>query len=189
MTDMKHSNRPILRSGSVNDWFDSLNALLVDMKEIDFGFPVGNNRVLPPGPSDEVPRTLAEVGLEHDPAIIQFYTCCNGICLPGVHNGYFISAIENLSSQNSNNVPRRITGFYEAEVVNFGSTGGGEYFVIRKDAMDVLYLPHGFMEDGVYHGVSGRVAILANDFSGFLERLLLDVQAFVRDTRGHKFIS
>lgn len=170
----------------ISHWFDALTTALAELKQKDFGFPIGNNRILPAKPAVEVHRVIGEIGVEPDPSIVEFYTRCDGVSLPGVQNGYFVHSLDNLTARKP---PHHVTGEFEADVVIVGSTGGGQLFALRKGQMNVLFLPHGLVNNGVYDGTSAPVRILADSFAELLDRLLVDVEAFLRSTRNHEFIA
>lgn len=169
-------------------WFDSLRTLLDEMTRVEFSYPVGNNRILPARPTADVERAVAEAGLTEVEAVLEFYRRCDGVSLPGVHNGYFLHPVERLRSRTPESVPSRIIGPYTGEIIIIGSTSGGELFAVRKGTFDLLYLPLGPLRCGVYDGSMTKVCVVGVTFVNFLDRLLADVRAFVRNTPGHPFI-
>jgi hypothetical protein len=60
---------------------------------IDPGYPLDENRVLPPVSSDQLSELGERMG-SSAPQLVQFYAYCNGFSLPDVHVGYFALTVE-----------------------------------------------------------------------------------------------
>lgn len=171
---------------AAQSWLKHVRHLLMEMKVIDFGYPLGTNTVLSPQPSGKVDETLAIIGLSSAPWR-EFYSCCDGLCLPDVHVGYFVKPLATLLVSRRDSDPSELAGLVNARVLTFGSTGGGGLFVLRLPGEDVLYLPPGPLHNGVYDSSNGQVSVLAPDFPTFLDVLLKDIEAFVR-SKPHHFL-
>jgi hypothetical protein len=169
----------------LSDWHKAIKIALAELADAEFSYPIGDNRLLPPKHSGEIIQLLHQLRFDGDPALVEFYSFCNGISLPDVHNGCFVHALETLTAS----PVRFVTGSIGGDVVTIGSTGGGELFVLRRDLKDVLFLPHGLIKDGIFDGSAARVRIVAPDFVAFLHILLKDIQAFTWNTEDYVFLS
>jgi hypothetical protein len=173
---------------AVPDWIGEVTHYLGELRNIDLGYPLGSNVVLPPQEPSFVQAALLEVGLERFPDVAAFYSQCDGISWPDVHVGYFLKPIDRVVDFNPESEPRLVTGAFSDNVITLGSTGGGGLFVLRLVSGGVLYLPPGRLHAGVYDGAAAEVREVSAGFSQFLKVLLEDLVAFVRDSSGHQFI-
>jgi hypothetical protein len=172
---------------SARSWLQRVQGLLDELKGIDFGYPLGVNSILAPPTPGALDERLVSAGLESIGPVREFYSCCDGISLPDVHIGYFIKPSAKLPASRPDSEPNTITGPIAGKVVTIGSTGGGDLFALRLPESDVLYLPPGPLRDGTYDDSGANVRRLAPDFCAFLELLLGDIEAFVKD-ESHHFI-
>jgi hypothetical protein len=74
-------------------------------------------------------------------------------------------------------------------VLSFGSTGGGDLFVVRCENGTILLLPPGPLKDGQYDGRGRRVKEVAKTIQQFLVLLLADLVAFVNDDKHHIYLA
>ena len=173
----------------MNNWIKNSNILLKELANIDFGYPLDDNTIRLPRKKNIVDIALSDVGALDD-ALLDFYISCNGLSWADVYNGYFINAIEDLHGKRQTNdlMPSEVKGKLKGRIIVFGSDGGGALFAIRKSEKDILYLPAGRVENGIYDDTAGNVRIIGGTFSEFLEKLLRDLRAFVLDEEGHIYI-
>ncbi len=176
---------------NVTKWIKSANSLLDELAEIDIDYPIGENTIRLPKNKDIVNLYLSNIGYSNNKSLLNFYLACDGLSWPDVYNGYFINSIEKLNEkeQLQKEIPVKVTGIYEDSIIVFGSDGGGEYFAIRKNHDDILKLLIGPVHNGIYDGNSGKVRIIGETLSEFLERLLADLKAFVLNEDGHTYLS
>jgi hypothetical protein len=85
--------------------------------------------------------------------------------------------------------PTSLTGFYADKMVVFGSDGGGDRFAIRRNYLDIIYLPIDSVQSSVFDGNSAAVKYLAKNFDIFLEKFVTDIEAFVYDYSNHTYIT
>lgn len=169
-----------MQMNSIRDWMGQVEQLLEELQSMDFGYPTGNNGFIPAQHSLTLAAMLRELGVYSNEVFRDFYSACNGLNLPGVHVGYFISPIERIADVTQDFNPRIVTGPLGGKVISIGSSGGGDLFVIRLKEQDVLLLSPGFIQAGIYDGSSGKVRVVATSFSAFLDRILADTTAFVK---------
>jgi hypothetical protein len=173
----------------ISAWTALLKSLLEQLRQMDFGYPLGANVIRSPQSISLVDECLESVELHEHGSIHDFYSACDGISLPDVHVGYFVKPVAELPRVRLQSEPIEVVGETSGRIVVFGSTGGGGLFALRRGLWDVLYLAPGRMESGTYFSAEGQVGIVASDFLGFLVRLLDDVKAFVTGERNHVFIA
>ncbi len=103
----------------------------------------------------------------------ELYLTCRSIDLNSVGNGIFVHPLPMVLRDLGGPGPVRTEGVIEAEIIPFGSDGGGAWVGQRRPpATEVLYLPEGALHGGVYWSDSPRFAPLAADVEGFLEWVL-----------------
>jgi len=172
----------------LSEWLRTMQCLLNELATIDFGYPMGQNIVVPPLDSVSADQLVAQAGLSSQRQIVEFYGVCGGLSLPAVHNGYFLQGLSLIADERRKDQPALGTGPLGGSIVTLGSDGGGGQFALRRRERDMLHLPPGRIPAGVYEGDSVAVKPVAPDFFCFLDRILSDVRAFVRDTPGHRFM-
>lgn len=85
--------------------------------------------------------------------------------------------------------PDQVSGATDAPILVVGSTGGGGRFALNKQSGHVLLLGGGFLKERTFFAEEGNVSKVANTWSEFLERLFCDVEAFVEDRPGYKYMA
>jgi hypothetical protein len=121
--------------------------------------------------------------------LLSFYSRSNGATFPDLWNGYFIHPVR-LLLRAREDIPVRVEGSLSREILPIGSDGGGNLIALSLGLQkDILYLPHGLIEDRIYRDSPPmRMKVLAEDFDGFLNRLLEDLRAFVDGTPGWQYM-
>jgi hypothetical protein len=158
-------------------------------KTLSDGVEVVTNGLAPAADLDDL-ATLKRRFSGHDLAqMLSFYTRYDGALFADLRNGYFIQPIWQLL-QVRDDIPVRVEGSLTREVLPFGSDGGGNLIALSLGQQtDILFLPHGSIRDSIYRDSPPRLMrILAEDFDGFLKRLLEDLRAFVSRTPGWQFM-
>jgi hypothetical protein len=174
---------------NIRDWLVELQHLLNELENIDFGHALDENWIKPPASDNSAEIESAVATIANNKQLEAFYRECNGISMPDVWNGYFIHELEHLKNREAKGEPTSIEGKLQRDIAVFGSDGGGGMFAIRLAESDILYLPNGEIRNSVYLDTANSATRLANDFEGFLARLLADVDAFVHDTPDHVFMA
>ncbi len=171
------------------DWFGAIQEQLSKLRQIDLGFPQGEN-VLRKGATPEAIASLLERSeLRPTSQLVRFLQHCDGLSFPDVHVGYFIHEAGKIALGATSGEPREVRDDRRRKIVVFGSDGGGGRLAIESDLGEqVLYLPAGAVHEGVFDGINAPVRELAADFSGFLQRLLADLTAFVEDRPGWRYM-
>lgn len=163
-----------------------LGGLLRDMYGIDFGYPLGENKIVPPNDYIEQFKAIAAL----PPSAVTFYKNCDGVSLPDVQNGYFIHGAEVIALNSSE--PLEIVDVRTQAAIPilvFGSTGGGGRFAMNLETGEVLLLSDGLVMNRVFEATGANVVCVASDWDEFMERLLDDVEAFVIDKPNHIFMA
>lgn len=172
----------------IGAWKQAVNRLLAELPNIDFGYPLGVNRLLPPRKQSDVELALRRAGLFEVDSVREFYLNCDGLSLPDIHVGYFIKSADSLPDSAPESEPNTLLGRFAGSAMTLGSTGGGELFVIQPPSNRILLLPLGPLHCGVYDGNETGVRQIAVTFERFLGLLLEDIRAFVEDHPNHTFI-
>jgi len=163
-------------------WLAHLQRLIADMQTLALGYPVGAHTVSPPAAKAMLAQFVQKTGLASTHPLVTFYSHCNGIDLPDVHNGYFIHNVELILHGLETGIPTRLATNLATTIVVFASDGGGSLFAIRTQApTEVLYLPLGAVHDAIFDDARTPTTILAPDFCAFLRRLEADINAFLAD--------
>jgi hypothetical protein len=165
----------------VADWKAQMVPVLDQLRqgfEQWYGYPPGENAV-----RDAVPGAPVVAGLP--PLLAEFYAEVGEVSLPDVHIGYFVHPAGWLAEAAERGLPVRMTGAVEGDLIPFGSTGGGDPFVVLRSDGSVLHLPPGRIDDGTYLAAAAP-AVVAADLRGFLQRLLDVTREFVTtgETKG-----
>jgi hypothetical protein len=157
-----------------------LRDLCERLTHIDFEYPLGQNIVLPPTSADLLYATVDRIKNRNArDQLIALYSECDGFSLPDVHVGYFVKMRSLLDSYDRSSEPDTVLLQSPISVMSFGSTGGGDLFVLDCDDGNVMLLPPGTLLSGQYDGRGKHVRDLAPDIEAFIERLTSDVRAFV----------
>jgi hypothetical protein len=172
---------------SIHQLLQRLESVLRELAEIDFGYPLGENKIA--SPTSGAVAALSEAGLSHVGGLSDLYSACDGINLPDIHSGYFIKPLRNVLHYDKSSEPRTIILDSELPVISLGSTGGGSLFVVEQNGGRILFLPPGLLHDGIYDGRQTNVRVAAEDILHFLGKLIDDAAAFVRDEPGHRYLT
>lgn len=170
-------------------WRARMENALEELRGIDLGYPQDENVLGAAGNPAALAEFVSGAGLNPRSPLAAFYDACSGVSLPDVHVGYFIHEPGLVLRGLEGGEPRRLTGPYAREILVFGTDGGGGRFALGADGDgEVLYLGDGAVHDAVFDGVYGQVRTLAPDLRAFLNRLLADVEAFVRGEEGWEYL-
>lgn len=164
-----------------------LDSILRELAAIDFGYPLGENTVTPPIPA--AADALVEAGLDRIRWLSDLYSACDGISMPDINNGYFIKPLHKVLKYDLASEPKTVLLDTEISVLSLGSTGGGSLFVVEREIGRVLLLPPGPLHEGHYDGRHTKAGVVAEDISLFLDRLIDDAAAFVREEHGHQYLT
>jgi len=170
-------------------WFEELDAELRRLETMDLGYPQGKNALGLPADGGVLARfgeKFHEFPLDE---FLSFYAMSDGADLVDIHNGIFLHSLAQILEGLDSGEPTRITGEHAGAILPFGSDGGGSRFVLKANGT-VLKLSDGAVHDSTFDGVNARIVQqVGGSFTGFLERVLQDVQAFVRHTPGWQFLT
>jgi hypothetical protein len=167
-------------------WQAELEAAIARLTDLETTSSVDGNRLLSAADIALIHRLEEEIGQSLPADFIEFYEHFGGLRLPDIWNSYFIMPVEHLLQFPT---PRQLhSPEYNGRILIFGSDAGGQYFCIffGVENQPVLYLPDALWEDIIcsYSVIGGRYLSpkwLAPDFSGFLQRVLEDTRAYVRN--------
>lgn len=172
----------------IADWKNSLETLLKELYEINFGYPLGENKVIPIKFEYNVREVLKanEIDIQ---ALEDLYQVSDGISLPDVQNGYFLKSLSKLIEGTQGKEPVSISGEIEGSILVLGSTGGGQKIALFQKDKSILLLENGLVENGVFHAESHSIKVIAASFEEFLDKLLQDVDAFVTNNPNYIYIA
>ncbi|MCC6612995.1 MAG: SMI1/KNR4 family protein [Anaerolineae bacterium] len=141
-------------------------------------------QVFPPVPSETLDTLIELVGPAFPKQLEAFYRVCGGLDLGSFYNCYFILRPRKLAElqKESEYWPRAIEGSIAGPILPFGFDIAGQLFALRLGASEqALFLPTNLIEDHVYYEDVLKIKAVADDFFGFLDRLLEDVKAYNRN--------
>lgn len=168
-------------------WKADTESLLVKLRAIDFGYPLGENIIC-----DVAEEHSLELGESLDSSASQdlreFYSICDGIRWPDVHNGYFLKEHGEIGIPRDEYEPTQVDGPLSCSVIVVGSTGTGALFAVSREG-ELLLLQPRRIEKNIYFDPDGTIQVVAPDFSTFCQLLLKDLEAFVEDKPGHSYIT
>lgn len=156
------------------------------LQDLETTFSYEKNYLLPTSEGPLIRRLEEALGQTLPADFVEFYQRFDHLSLPDVWNSYFVSSLDEMLRFPT---PRQLQSpEYRGRMLIFGSDVGGQYFCIffGAEAQPILYLPDALWEDDlcVYQVISGRYLSpkwLAPDFSTFLQRILEDTKAYIRD--------
>lgn len=163
----------------INTWLQEIGIQLELLEKIDLGYPKIENEILPVATPELLDAISETFSAKLPEQFAQFYRNCGGLSLRNIHNGYFIVPLHIILKSAELSLPVKISGKNSGNVIPFGSTMGGEMFALRADTGQVVFIPEGLVENGVYYEKDDEIKVIANDFYGFLDRLMTDVKAFI----------
>ena len=170
-------------------WLAHIQPLIENVHALDLGYPIGKHVIFPPADKTMLAQLLQKTGLDSTLPLVTFYVYCDGISLPDVHNGYFIHSVERILSGLEKGEPTRLATHLTDAIVVFGSDGGGGRFATRTNApTEVLYLPLGSVHNSIFDDERTPAIVLAPGFLAFLSRLEADINAFLADIDGWKYM-
>jgi len=175
----------------INNWIEETESILTELRQIDFGYPLGENVIRPPSPSLEPERVRSGLPPHIRHQLIKFYKCSDGLSWPDVRNGLFIESFDRLVTAGERGEPDElfVRGSTERRgIIVFGTDGGGGRFCIDQTTGRILHVAGGEVLEKRLEVDSGQVSGVADDFVGFLVRLQGDLRAFVEDDREHQFL-
>lgn len=173
----------------MEEWKMQTEGLLSELREIDFGYPLGDNGILNPSADENsMSRIEEKLGSRVASSLRCFYQVCDGLSWPDVQSGYFIKKAESVGVIRDKFEVTQIQGKYDYGVVVVGSSGNGVLFAL--DASErVLKLPPGKIENNTYSDLDDKIIVLTNRFIDFLHLLTRDLKAFVEDTQDYQYIA
>ncbi len=156
-------------------------------------FVEAENRILPVTKQAAIMQLETRLGLKLPDDFVEFYTRFDGLRLSSVWNAYFIDTVDHMLQFPSPTILE--SPEYQGRIQMFGADGGGQNFCIffGAEAQSILYLPDALWDDNVcdYSVINGTYIgpkWLAADFSGFLQRILEDAKAYMRDDADWKYM-
>lgn len=169
--------------------FIKLQLLIQKIKEINLGYPLGSNELYLPSNDHNQIFFFTEIDLNIQQQLIRMYTQCDGMSLPDVHNGYFVNRLSKIFSTIKSSSFIHIEANNPVVVLPFGSTGGGDLFVMNISNSKILLLRPAMLNSNRYLSELGSVQEIAINLNDFIRRLLIDVQAFVENKISHKYMT
>jgi hypothetical protein len=150
---------------------------------------MGEHLIRPPADPEGIQALTQEIpSLPED--LVDLYRLADGLSLPDVHVGYFVHPVAAVIRGAASGEPRSLEGMDHAQVLVFGSDGGGGRFALRLDTGAVLHLSSsGAVQTGVFDAVRHPPRVVAKDLAGFLDRLAEDVDAFIEGKDSWSFMA
>jgi hypothetical protein len=164
-------------------WDADVRSLLREMEDgflEKYGFPAHGNFVA--GPTDS-PQMASLADLPKGRAreqLAELYQVTSEVSLNNFRNGLFLHPLSHVANMHKSGELVRVSGNYDAEVIAFGSDGGGVLFAIDVSGSPVYRLPNAMIADGVYSSMDDDFMIIASDVQGFLGEVRKDLEIFAR---------
>lgn len=172
---------------TMQEWSDQVSVLLIAFQNLDLGYPTGENVLHSPVGSAGRQELIVRSNLAGFVDLSDFYSVCDGLSWPDIHNGYFVKRLREIGAARPSSEPSHVQGI--GDVVTVGSTGGGGLFVMRRDTRSVLLLRSGTLTNGTYITSTDNAQAVAADFQSFCNLLLRDLRAFVKGDSSHRYLS
>ncbi|KAB2347530.1 SMI1/KNR4 family protein [Actinomadura rudentiformis] len=147
----------------------SMASLLVGFQD-RMGYPPSDNHLGEPAPADDVEALAVALDGRLPDSLGRFYASVGEVHLPDFWNALFITAPSRmLADIRADEVPRRITGAYDMDVLAFGDDGGGARFLLGiPEGGPVFKAPLAATVGGLYETNTEGFRRLADDLTGFL---------------------
>ncbi|PSL53122.1 hypothetical protein B0I31_110215 [Saccharothrix carnea] len=164
-------------SAAVDAWLAEVLPLVRVFQETfeeNYGYEPGDN---------PIERRVA-LGLDdHDlpPALRAFYERVVEVSLVDLPNGYRIHPVELVVDTEVNGLPTHVPELSAERFVVFGSSGGGDLFVMPQAGGPVYELSPGPVQDNVYTSMGIPPRVLAEDFEGFLSLIVAELRRATAD--------
>lgn len=173
---------------NIDNWKHSLELLLEKLYEIDFGYPLGENKIIQRNFSCDVSEAMKTYGIDI-PLLEEFYLMSDGISLPDIQNGYFLKSLSDFIEGIQGKEPISISGEIKGQILVLGSTGSGQKIVFFKKDKSILLLENELVKHEIFYATNKSIKVIAISFEEFLNKLLQDVDAFVNDIQDHIYIA
>jgi hypothetical protein len=167
----------------LQNWINEMKAQIKKLEQIDLGYTKSANEFLPAADVELLDEIERQRNTKLPEEFRTFYQTIGGLNLIDIYNGYRIHPLKFLIR--THEIPIRIAGTQEDEILTFGSDGGGNYFAMRLDESgEVLCMAiEAIVEDSIYYEDDFPVKTVGSSFYGYLERLLADTKAYINDDR------
>ncbi|MEH1169684.1 hypothetical protein V6V47_30330 [Micromonospora sp. CPCC 205539] len=140
--------------------------------EVRFGYPPDRHTIGDPAGEEEL-ASLAGLRLPGD--LLEWYGQVREVSLPDIGNRYFIHEPGLVAHRQVT----MVRGSFTADVVVFASDGGGTLFAVGAVTGSPVYrLPAGEIVAGIYRSDDPRFGVVAENLTGFLDRLRDAVEVF-----------
>lgn len=159
---------------------DVLRGAVAELDALDLGYPKSSNCVFSPEETSSAPQRWLQ---NHHPDVAQFFTCCGGVSLPDVRNGYFIHRPGHIVRDGR----VQWSGSQNGEGVIFGSSGGGDLFVVGNDSV-VVRLRETPRNGTCFRTTADNSRVLAANVEDFVQKLIMDLKAFCSDDPQHDYL-
>jgi hypothetical protein len=170
------------KSMPLEKWIAEMKLQIVALRQIDLGYPQGNNEILPPKDLDLLRALSDRLQIDVPNSLADFYHHCGGLRLPDVWNGYFVFTLSATLKGIDRGNPTTLAKTVDSKIIPFGCDVGGNLFALNTTGTNqALFLRPGLIEHGVFEGAQNAIKVVGDDFDHFLERLLADTKAFVAD--------
>jgi hypothetical protein len=167
-------------------WQTEIEEQIRKLQGLETTFSYEKNYLLPAKSSVSIRQFKQQIGYTLPDDFVEFYQRFDEVSLPDVWNSYFVSSLEQIlrfPTPNQLQSPE-----YNGRMLIFGSDAGGNSFCIffGAETQPILYLPATVWEDDlcIYQVVGGKYLSpkwLAQNFSAFLQRVLDDTKAYIRN--------
>ena len=78
---------------NLDQWLNEARQVLHRLKQIDLGYPLGENALNLPATEEQLLELVRRTGLAKESQLLSFYSCCDGLSLPDVHVGYLFHTL------------------------------------------------------------------------------------------------
>jgi hypothetical protein len=167
----------------------SIAALLSDFESL-MGYPPGSNYLSAPAPPDDVTALSIALDGRMPDSLRRFYTSIGALHLPDFWNALFLNPPSQvLAGRTADEVPRRITGAYDMDVLAVGEDGSGTRFAVGlPDGGPIFRLPLSGTEKGLFETEdTWGFRRVADDLPGFLRLVDRELHEWVTEQHAPSF--
>lgn len=163
-------------------------SLLVDFQD-RMGFPPSSNYLGEPAPADDLAALADALDGRLPDSLRRFYASVGEVHLPDFWNSLYITAPSwMLADVTADEVPRRLTGAYDMDVLAFGGDASGTRFVLGiPDGGPVFRAPLTDTANGLYKTDTWGFRHIADHLTDFLQLVERELHQWVTQERPPSF--
>lgn len=165
---------------SIDQILSNISHELERLMMIDFGYPLGQNSVLPPSSKNEHDAKALHFSKYH--GLYDFHRLSGGIDAPDLGNGVFIHSATRIRLGREREDPLSVTGVIDGQVYAIGSNGGGAWFLLHQKSAKIYIVREAAIYNQVLECEPYNLISQFISFDEFLNCILREACAFINDS-------